>query len=126
MESYDNDFSIFSRTDEGREAIEDLMRCRLQTFRSTSIPWLNSLGDLSGKTVLEIGCGTGSATVALAEQGAFVTAIDEDAGSLSVAKERVVLHQTQAKFLNANSSDAFAQNCYSSLISSPYLLFLSI
>lgn len=114
LESYDYDFSIFSRTDVGREAIEDLMRRRLQTFRSKAIPWMNSLGGLSGKTVLEIGCGTGSATVALSEQGALVTAIDEDAGSLSVAKERAVLHQTQANFINANSSDAFAHYSHSS------------
>jgi SAM-dependent methyltransferase len=85
------------------------LRRRLQTFRTTAIPWVASLGDLSGKTVLEIGCGTGSSTVALAEQGAIVTALDEDAGSLRVARQRAALHRTPATFLEANSREAFAK-----------------
>jgi S-adenosylmethionine-dependent methyltransferase len=42
--------------------------------------------------VLEIGRGTGSSSVALAEQGAHVTVIDIDAAALEVARERCRIH----------------------------------
>jgi len=42
--------------------------------------------------VLEIGCGTGSSSVALAEQGAHVTAIDIDAAAMEVARDRCRIH----------------------------------
>lgn len=106
---YSQDFDVFKQTDAGREDIEDHLRRRLQTFRTTAIPWICSLADLSGKTVLEIGCGTGSSTVAMAEQGAIVTALDEAAGSLRVARQRAALHGTPATFLEANSREAFAK-----------------
>jgi len=42
---------------------------RLDNFRATVIPWLDSVMGLEGKEILEIGCGTRTSTVALAEQG---------------------------------------------------------
>jgi S-adenosylmethionine-dependent methyltransferase len=55
--------------------------------------------------VLEIGCGTGSSTVALAEQGAAVTAVDLDARVLDVARARCAEHGVEARFLALNASD---------------------
>ena len=52
---------------------------------------------LEGWRVLDIGCGTGSSTVALAEQGALVTGIDVDAASLRVAHDRCRLYGLEAK-----------------------------
>ena len=57
-------------TDIGRKDIEERLVNRLTGFRNKTIPWLNSLVPLSGVRILEIGCGTGSMTVPLAEQGA--------------------------------------------------------
>jgi predicted RNA methylase len=37
---------------------------------------LRLLGDLRGKRVLDLGCGTGSAAIAFAHQGAMVIALD--------------------------------------------------
>ncbi|HEY6454231.1 MAG TPA: hypothetical protein VIY90_03010, partial [Steroidobacteraceae bacterium] len=45
---------------------------RLQNDRRIIVPWLNAQRRLHGLRILEIGCGTGSSTVALAEQGAQV------------------------------------------------------
>jgi 2-polyprenyl-3-methyl-5-hydroxy-6-metoxy-1,4-benzoquinol methylase len=65
---------------------------RLESDRRFVIPWLNSARPLNGMRVLEIGCGTGSSSVALAEQGADVTGIDIDAAALEVARDRCRIH----------------------------------
>src|SRR5262249_29553026 len=54
------------------------------------IPWLEKLvGSLDGKSILEIGCGTGSSTVALAAHGGSVTACDIHLPSLEAAMIRL-------------------------------------
>jgi S-adenosylmethionine-dependent methyltransferase len=68
------------------------LHVRLESDRRFVIPWLNCARPLEGMRVLEIGCGTGSSSVALAEQGARVTAIDIDAAALEVARERCRIH----------------------------------
>jgi len=65
---------------------------RLESDRRFVIPWLNSARPLNGMRVLEIGCGTGSSSVALAEQGAHVTGIDIDGAALEVARDRCRIH----------------------------------
>src|SRR5688500_14623008 len=67
--------------------VADHLHTGLDGDRSTVIPWLDRVRRLEGLRVLDIGCGTGSSTVALAEQGARVTAIDIDAGALRVRSE---------------------------------------
>jgi S-adenosylmethionine-dependent methyltransferase len=62
--------------------------------------------------VLEIGCGTGSTTVALAEQGALVTAVDLHEGSLDVARERLAVYGLSANLSCSNATDAL-RNCKS-------------
>ncbi len=47
------------------------------------------LGQLTGRTILEVGCGTGKNTVWLAEQSTHVIALDFSAGMLAVARRRV-------------------------------------
>ncbi len=76
---------------------------RLEADRRTVVPWLESATKLAGKRILEIGCGTGSSTVALAEQGAKVTGIDLDAGALAVAKDRLGIYGLDANILCLNS-----------------------
>jgi len=76
---------------------------RLDGDRMRTIPWVSSARSLEGAKVLEVGCGTGASTVALAEQGASVTGIDVDEGALAVAKLRCELYglQVELKQLNA-------------------------
>ena len=47
------------------------------------------LGDIRGKHVLELACGTGRHTIRLADAGAKVTAVDFSAGMLAEAKKRL-------------------------------------
>ncbi|MBN1596361.1 methyltransferase domain-containing protein [candidate division FCPU426 bacterium] len=76
---------------------------RLEYYRRMIVPWLDQACSLHGKRILEIGCGTGSATVVLAEQGTKVTGIDVDEGALIVAKDRCRLYGVTAElqYLNA-------------------------
>jgi 2-polyprenyl-3-methyl-5-hydroxy-6-metoxy-1,4-benzoquinol methylase len=80
---------------------------RLDTDRRRIVPWLDSTGALRGQRILEIGCGTGSSTVALAEQGARVTGIDIDEGALVVAKDRCTAYGLEVEFHRLNA-DAIA------------------
>jgi 2-polyprenyl-3-methyl-5-hydroxy-6-metoxy-1,4-benzoquinol methylase len=96
----------YLETEIGRSDLADHMQGRLETFRATTIPWLNQARPLRGARILEIGCGTGSSTVALAEQGAEVTAIDLDDPSLKVAKSRLRAYELNADLHIVNATQA--------------------
>lgn len=92
---------------------------RLESDRSLIVPWLDNAAPLRGMRILEIGCGTGSSTVALAEQGARITAIDIDDGALSVAMERTAAYGVQAEFRRLNAeeiSGAFEAHAFDAII----------
>lgn len=77
---------------------------RLEEFRSTCIPWLEQNLRLDGASVLEIGAGTGSSSVAIAEKGASLVGIDIDTWALEIASLRSGLHgiaNVQFKTMNA-------------------------
>ena len=65
---------------------------------------LDELGDVSGKRLLDIGCGSGRYAVALAERGAEVVGVDISRGMLVLARrrarERVVAHS--CRFVQAD------------------------
>src|SRR5712692_3228494 len=63
-------------TPEGKKNFFDHLEGRLASDRKTIIPWLDDIQALQGAAILEVGCGTGSSTVAMAEQGADVVGID--------------------------------------------------
>lgn len=90
----------------GQRDLQDHMFGRLQAFRERVIPWLDAARPLKGATILEIGCGTGSSTVALAEQGARVIGVDIDAPSLAVARTRCELYGLEnVSFHQVNATD---------------------
>ncbi len=76
---------------------------------------LRLLGDVRGKRVLDLGCGTGQAAIALARQGATVIAVDASADQIDVARERAARAEVRIEwhrgdladlaFLNADSID---------------------
>ena len=86
------------------EDLHDHISGRMDHDRRRIIPWLDSLKQLNSSQILEIGCGTGSSTVALAEQGAKVIGIDVDEGALIVAKDRCKVYglDVEFRFQNAN------------------------
>jgi ubiquinone/menaquinone biosynthesis C-methylase UbiE len=76
---------------------------------------LKLTGDVSGKRVLDLGCGAGENAIVLARKGAHVIALDTSNGQLALAKKladaaevRVELHESDAAdlaFLRADSID---------------------
>jgi SAM-dependent methyltransferase len=57
------------------------------------------LGDLTGKELLDYGCGTGEAAVCFAKLGARVTAIDTSEAGVSTLKERAMHHKLDIRAL---------------------------
>ena len=88
-----------------RRDLDDHLAGRLESARRRVVPWLDATRPLSGARMLEIGCGTGSATVALAEQGARVTAMDLCERSIAVARRRCELHGVEADFVLGNATE---------------------
>jgi S-adenosylmethionine-dependent methyltransferase len=95
-------------TEVGRADLNDHLSARLSVFRGDMVPWLAELLPLRSARVLEIGCGTGSSTVALAEQGARVVAMDVDEDSVAVARDRCAAYGVGVEFIVGNASDVQA------------------
>jgi len=92
---------------------------RLESDRREIIPWIDSARPLRNSRILEIGCGTGSSTIALAEQGAEIIGIDIDEGALQVAKDRSRIYGVDAafRFLNCSQlSSTFKPNDFECII----------
>jgi predicted TPR repeat methyltransferase len=78
-------------TDDNLHAWEEAHRRR--AAKGADLPGLptqvrRALGDLNGKRVLHLGCGTGEGTAELAERGAVVTGVDVEGQALEAARER--------------------------------------
>jgi 2-polyprenyl-3-methyl-5-hydroxy-6-metoxy-1,4-benzoquinol methylase len=82
-------------SDVGQQDLKDHLFGRLWDDRRTVVPWLDSLRPLRGASILEVGCGPGASTVALAEQGALVIGVEIDANNLTVAYDRCRLYGLQ-------------------------------
>lgn len=67
--------------------IRATVRAGRDRMRNMLLSWLPR--DLSGKRVLDAGCGSGAMAVALAQRGATVVGIDLSANLVSLAKERL-------------------------------------
>jgi S-adenosylmethionine-dependent methyltransferase len=95
--------SSYLESSEGMNDMNNHMYNRLDNFRKNTIPWLNYLLPLKNSKILEIGCGTGSTTVALAEQDCIVTSVDVNETHINVAKKRCQLHQVPANIKAMNA-----------------------
>lgn len=56
-----------------------------------ALPWVNRVFPLRGKSVLEVGCGTGSSTAAFAQVASAVHTCDVDTRGLETARQRLRL-----------------------------------
>lgn len=95
----------YLETDEGRQECEEDVAGRLQMIRERYVPWFCAHVPMEGARVLEIGCGTGIACVALAEQGAVVTGVDIDEANLRVARERCAVHGVEVRLARCSAVD---------------------
>ncbi|MEO6987321.1 MAG: methyltransferase domain-containing protein [Aquihabitans sp.] len=68
-------------------------------------PDLRLLGNVEGKRVLDLGCGTGANAVALAQQGARVIGVATSAADLAVARERAEAAEVRVELHQANLAD---------------------
>ncbi|HEX9504664.1 MAG TPA: class I SAM-dependent methyltransferase [Acidimicrobiia bacterium] len=66
---------------------------------------LRLMGDTRGKRVLDLGCGTGQAAVALAKQGAIVIAVDASAGQLAHAREIAEAQEVKVEWRQGDLAD---------------------
>lgn len=66
--------------------IRATVRAGRDQMRATLLDWLPA--DLTGKTLLDAGCGTGALAIEAAQRGAHVFAIDVAANLVNVARER--------------------------------------
>lgn len=61
--------------------------------KDTYLPWVSEfLGELEGRKVLEVGCGTGELTVLFALSGALVSAFDISPKSIEVTRNRCTIN----------------------------------
>jgi len=70
-------------------------------------PWsgLIPFGELAGKDVLEVGCGSGVHARLLAEAGARVTAVDLTPTAVAMTRRRLELHGLDATVLEADAEE---------------------
>jgi S-adenosylmethionine-dependent methyltransferase len=95
----------YLESDIGKNDVKDHMINRLLNFRNTIIPWLNTLIKFEKSNILEIGCGTGSTAVALAEQGCKLTSIDVNNVHIKVAEKRCKLYNLTTNIFSLNAID---------------------
>jgi len=60
----------------------------LDSDRSDLAVYVNIADELSAQSVLDIGCGTGTFALLLADRGVEVTGVDPAAGSLRIARAK--------------------------------------
>jgi len=89
----------FILTPEGQEKLRIQLCTRLSQASQVFVPWLEQARTLNRLRILEIGCGSGSSTAALARVGAHVTGVDIQSRSLNVARKRLPLLGLDADFV---------------------------
>ena len=77
----------------------------LHQINPLRLEWINNLASLKGKAVLDVGCGGGILSDAMARSGAIVTGIDLATKSLKVAQ----LHALETQTPNVNYREVSAE-----------------
>lgn len=76
----------FLATPIGQEGKREVLFGRYQAALRFAIPWLRREIDLASARVVEIGCGSGSSTVALAQHSREVIGYDIDGNAVVAAR----------------------------------------
>lgn len=87
--------------------LENHLFRRLEMDRYRFVPWIDRVAPFKkNPTILEVGCGTGSAAVAMAEQGADVVAIDAHLEAIEVSRPRAQIHGlSNVSFIYGNAQN---------------------
>jgi len=80
----------------------------LHEINPLRLAWIDELAPLAGKTALDVGCGGGILTEAMAQLGATVTGIDLGEKALSVARIHAIESGAQVQY-EAVSAESFAE-----------------
>ncbi len=105
LDTYFSDRLDFVDTEKGRAELQTHLLNRVERVRFDVVPWLHASMPLASARILEIGCGTGSDTVALTEQGAEVVAMDVHAPSLQAARARLDMYGLEADLVEGSAAD---------------------
>jgi 2-polyprenyl-3-methyl-5-hydroxy-6-metoxy-1,4-benzoquinol methylase len=99
----------FLQTPEGQNELEEHLFRRFDHCSVYTIPWVQRYYDLRGKTVLEIGCGSGSISAAIARTAGHVFGFDIHEASIDAARERVkVLDIGNVEFILSRPGEVVA------------------
>ena len=81
----------------------------LHAINPLRLDWIDKHAELSGKVVLDIGCGGGILSESMAQCGANVTGIDLSEKALSVARLHLLESGNQVDYRNISAEDLAAQ-----------------
>lgn len=73
----------------------------LHDINDARLEFINSQNPLSGRTVLDVGCGGGILCEAMAKRGAEVTGIDAEGSAIQVAREHALTSHLQIDYVNS-------------------------
>jgi len=77
----------------------------LHAINPLRLDWIDRHADLAGKKVLDVGCGAGILSEAMAVRGAQVTGLDAGAEHLEVAREHAVDSGLEIRYLHTTAED---------------------
>ena len=82
------------------------------------------LGDVSGRRILDLGCGEGGYSRELKRRGANVTGVDGSETLVRMARERAAAERLDVEFIcaNANALDTIAGNSYDVVVAAMSLM----
>ncbi len=81
----------------------------LHQINPLRLDWIRERADLAGKTVVDVGCGGGILTEAMARAGARVTGIDMAEAPLSVARLHQIESGAEVEYLQTRAEDLAAE-----------------
>lgn len=94
---------------EGQRALSEVAVARFLDARHVLVPWVNDVRPLAGARILEIGCGSGSGTVAFAERARSIVGVDIDPSGLAMAHERQRIHGLKNIALRQTTPDGLLE-----------------